>query len=174
VGQPSMPEIRESTQLLYQKPATLSSRIGARRVVDWVGYLPGVGGRKYLWQPSAMVALPAAIAVTSPHAIVLIIVSVVVTGLVGAIGKYLLFYARNRRARSIAEIRRAAIEGKIAVSDAEKLIRADIETDADHPQQLGDDDATGTKRGADDDGQDASGRAAGGSITLMLRRLHLR
>jgi len=153
VGQPSMPEIRESTQLPYRKLATSSSQVWAHGVVGKIGYLRSTGVRNCLRQHSAITALPAAIATTVPHAVAPIIASIVVAGLVGIIGKYLLFYARNRRARSIAEIRRAAIAGKIAVSDAEKLIRADMQAKTD-PQQPEENPGTGEgpDTGNDDEG----------------------
>lgn len=182
VGQPSMPEIRESTQLLYPNSATPSNRVEARGVIGGIGYLCSMGTPRFLRHPPAMAALPATIAMTVPHAVVPVIVSVGITGLVSVISRYLLLYARNRRARSIAEIRRAAIEGKIAVSDAEKLIRADISTDADS-QQLQPGDTTGEERGPCGCAESSEGSplrhdstsepSAHGRVILMLRRLRL-
>ncbi len=156
MGQPSMPEIRESTQLLYRKLTTLSSWDDIRKVVGQIGYLRGKNVCSCLRQSPAVAALPVAIGVGVPHAVVLIIVSVIVTGLVSVIGRYLLLYARNRRARSIAEIRKAAIEGKIAVADAEKLIRADMPSDAD-PQELEGGDTTGEESGLGGGAQSCDG-----------------
>jgi hypothetical protein len=167
VGQPSMPEIPEAAQPLYRHAATLSSRMVIREAVGGTGHLR------------------AAVDVTIPHAAVPIVVSIVailVTGVVSIVGKCLFFYARNRRARSIAEIRRAAIEGKIAVSDAEKLIRADVEEDAD-PKEVAEGDEIGEERGTRNDSEDAEGALLGSGntpalsaaerVALMLHRVHL-
>lgn len=181
MGQPSMPEMRESMQLPHPKRATLSSGC-VQRVAGKLGSLRGIDVYRCLRRPPAMAVLPVAIAMSVPHAIVPITISIVVTGLVGIIGKYLLFYARNRRARSIAEIRRAAIEGRLAVADAEKLIRADMRANADS-QQLEEGNATGEERGPGQNAESSEGLGmrhsstteppAIGRIVLMLRRVHL-
>jgi hypothetical protein len=117
-----------------------------------------------------MVVLPAAaIAVTAPHAVLPILVSIVVTGLLGMVGKYLLFYARNRRARSIAQIRRAAIKGKIPVSDAEKLIRADGGAEADCVPQMAADDVIS----ADDADKPSPSPSVRDRMTRWLHRFRL-
>ena len=85
MGQPSMPEIRETTQLLYPKLATLSSRRGVRRVVGRIGHLRGMSMPSQLRQPHLMAALPAAIGAAVPHAVVPVIASAIVAGLVTVI-----------------------------------------------------------------------------------------
>lgn len=150
MGQPIMPEIWESTQPLTRNLATFSSQIEPHGLFAAISHLRGIGERNHLAKRPTAAVLPTAIAATVPHAVGLIIVSIVVTGLVGVVSRYLFFYARNSRARSITAIRKAAIRGKIAVSDAERLIRADMPVNAD---QQAPDETPGTggqARGGDD------------------------
>ena len=178
MGQPSMPEIREVTQLPHRRLTALCSQFVMPRVASEIGSSRGTDAHGCLIQPPAMIVLPG-VAATIPHPIIAIIVSIIMTGLVSIMGKYLLFYARNRRARSVAEIRRAALEGRIAVSDAEKLIRADMQAD---PQQLEEGDATDEEPRPGSESECSAGsplspistseHSATGRIMLALRRAH--
>jgi hypothetical protein len=163
----------------------MSSHTLMHGAVGGTGHLCGTSVYGSLRAAPVTAVLRAAGDITVPHVAVPIVVSVVavlVTGVVAIVGKYLFFYARNRRARSIAEIRKAAIEGKIAVSDAEKLIRADVGADAD-PQQVAEGDATGEMHGTGNDSEDAEraplrpdstpALSATERVTLMLHRIHL-
>src|SRR5690349_21462774 len=110
-----MPEKREWTQLPGPKSTTLSSHLGMGRVVRWFVGLRGASLASHLRNPPTLAVLPAGIGLAVPHAIVPVSVSAVVAGLVTVITKYLVLYAKNRRARSIAAIRKAAMEKKITV-----------------------------------------------------------
>lgn len=175
-----MPEIRESTQPVYSKAVKLSGHFLTHGLAGGTGHLHGTTMHACLHQvPPARSVLSI---VTVPDAVAPIVVSVVAilaAGLVRMVGKYLSFYARNRRARSIAYIRKAAIEGKITVSAAQKLIRADVEADA-VPQQVADGDRTGEDCRTDNDSEgrhpgqnNAPMLSAIGRVVLMLRRAHL-
>lgn len=173
MGQPSMPEIREWVQVLYRKSATLRSWSDVRQVVRWFDRSHAMGSSERQTSTSVLAVLPAAMAVVVPHAVVPVIV---VTGLAGLLRMYLRFYAKNRRARSIAEIRRAAIKKDIPVSDAVKLIQADIPLEAD-PEQL-EDDAPSSGDAESADGlslrhESVSETSVGRRVLLMLRHLHL-
>jgi hypothetical protein len=114
--------------------------------------------------------------------IVVAIAAILVTGLVSLVGKYLFHFARNTLARSMAEICKAAIEGKITATDAEKLIRAHARADADS-KQVANVDGAGEARGSDGDSERSEGKhlrrdktsalPALARVILMLRRFHL-
>lgn len=138
MGQPSMPEKRDSSQLPHGEPGDQGVM---QRVIAGIQRLRSTGVRKWQLLFPAALTLPVAVAIGLPHSIVPAIASIIVAGLASMIGKYLFYYAKNTRADSIAEVRRAAIERKITASDAEKLIRADMPEPDSSRQHEGDETA---------------------------------
>ena len=131
-----MPAKRSSPQLAGGE---LRNQTAIRRVIPALWRSRGTGVRK--WRRLVLPAtftLSAAIAITMPHAVAAVIVSIIVGALVTIIGEYLYLYPRNTRADSIADIRRAVIERKLSASVAVKLIQADMQAPDGPHQQEGD------------------------------------